>query len=118
MRIALLLACLAVGDDAEVARQLREKGVKVTETKGVATSADVADCSKWTDDDFKLLAQLTHLKNLSVGPGLADAHLPLLAGLSELDTLQTNLSLITDDGVKGFAAFKSLKILKFFHPGK
>jgi len=118
MRIALLLACLAVGDDAEVARQLREKGVKVTESKGVATSADVADCSKWTDDDFKLLAQLTHLKNLSVGPGLADAHLPLLAGLSELDTLQTNLSLITDDGVKGLTGLKNLKNVKFFHPCK
>src|ERR1051325_3007782 len=106
MQAALLLALLALGDDGEIARLLREKGVKITESKGVATSADVPDCSKWTDDDFKLLARLTHLKNLSFGPGLADAHLPLLAGLSELDTVQTNLALLTDDGVKGFAAFK------------
>jgi len=118
MQVVLLLSFLALGDDAEIARRLREKGVKITETKGVATSADVADCSKWTDDDFKLLARLTHLKNLSVGPGLADAHLPLLAGLSELETLQTNLSLITDDGVKGLAGLQSLKNVKFFHPCK
>ena len=118
MVAALLLALLVAGDDAEVARLLREKGVKVTESKGVATSAEVADCSKWTDDDFKLLAQLTHLKNLSFGPGLADAHLPLLAGLAELENLQTNLSLITDEGVKGLAGFKSLKNVKFFHPCK
>ena len=116
---AVLLGLLVgVADDAEVVKQLREKGVKVVESKGVATSAEVGDCSKWTDDDFKLLARLSHLKNLSFGPGLGDAHLPLLAGLAELDTVQTNLALITDDGVKGFAGFKSLKILKFFHPCK
>jgi hypothetical protein len=118
--ISAVVLSLLIGaaDEAEVIRRLREKGVKVTESKGVAASAEVADCSKWTDDDFKLLAQLTRLKSLSFGPGLGDAHLPLLAGLSELDTLQTNLSLITDDGVKGLAGFKSLKIVKFFHPCK
>ena len=46
MQVAMLLAVLALVDDAEIARQLREKGVKVTESKGVATSAEVADCSK------------------------------------------------------------------------
>jgi hypothetical protein len=105
-------------DEAELARQLREKGVKVTESKGVVTSAEVGDCSKWTDQEFKQVAQLSRLKNLSFGPGLGDAHLPLLADLSELETLQTNLSLITDDGVKALAGFKSLKNVKFFHPCK
>jgi hypothetical protein len=118
MRAALLIALLATADDAEVARLLREKGVKVTESKGIATSAEVGDCTKWTDEDFKQVARLSHLKSLSFGPGLADAHLPLLAGLSELESLQTNLSLLTDDGVKGLAGFKSLKIVKFFHPCK
>lgn len=116
---ALLLALLiGAADDAEVVQQLREKGVKVTESKGVATSAEVGDCSKWTDDDFKVLARLSHLKSLSFGPGLGDAHLPLLSGLAELESLQTNLALVTDDGLKGLAGFKSLKIVKFFHPGK
>jgi hypothetical protein len=110
--ILLMLMTLAC-QDAEALQQLRDKGVKVT-----ATSAEVGDCSKWTEDDFKLLAKLTKLKSLSFGPGLGDAHLPLLASLSELESLQTNLSLITDDGVGGLAALKSLKILKFFHPGK
>jgi hypothetical protein len=108
----LLLLFALVGDD-DVLQQLRDKGVKVT-----ATSAEVGDCSKWTDDDFKLLAKVAKLKSLSFGPGLGDAHLPLLAGLSELESLQTNLSTITDDGVGGLAAFKNLKILKFFHPSK
>jgi hypothetical protein len=116
--IALLVLAALVGDEAETVKLLREKGVKVTETKGTATSAEVADCSKWTDDEFKLVAGLSHLKSLSFGPGLRDAHLPLLAGLAELETLQTNLALITDAGVKGLAGFKSLKIVKFFHPCK
>jgi hypothetical protein len=116
MMSAILLALLVgAADDAE---ELREKGVKVTESKGVATSAEVGDCSKWTDDDFKLLARLSRLKSLSFGPGLGDAHLPLLAGLGELESLQTNLAVITDEGVKGLAGFKALKIVKFFHPGK
>ena len=114
----LLVSDPARADDAEVVRLLREKGVKVTETKGVATSVDVGDCSKWTEEEFKQLAQLSHLKMLSFGPGLGDSSLPLLSGLSELEYLSTNLSLISDEGMKGFAGFKSLKSLKFFHPCK
>src|SRR5687767_13426965 len=111
MRTLILLLLTAAADDAETARLLREKGVKVVESKGVAASAEVGDCSKWSEDDFKLLARLSRLKSLSFGPGLSDAHLPLLAGLSELETLQTNLALVTDDGVKALAGFKSLRIV-------
>ncbi len=120
MRMLILAVALipSPNDEAEAVRLLKEKGVKVGESKGVATSADVSDCSKWADEDFRCLAQLTHLKSLSFGPGLGDAQLPLLTGLSELETLQTNLALISDDGVKSLAALKSLKVLKFFHPGK
>ena len=118
MRALILLLLAALPDDAEAVRLLREKGVKVVESKGVATSAEVGDCSKWSEDDFKLLARLSRLKSVSFGPGLGDAHLPLLAGLSELETLQTNLALITDDGVKALAGFKALRIVKFFHPCK
>jgi hypothetical protein len=121
MTLILALAVAAVpfpDDDAEAIRLLRGKGAKVTETKGVATSADVGDCTAWTEDDFKQLATLTHLKSLSFGPGLGDAQVALLAGLSELEVLQTNLSQVTDDGVRSLAAFKRLKVLKFFHPCK
>lgn len=119
MRLAMVLVLLmAPADDAEIARFLREKGVKVVETKGTVTSLEVGDCSAWTDDDFKKVAQLSGLKSLSFGKGLKDDSLPLLAGLSELESLQTNLALITDDGVKALAACKSLKVLKFFHPCK
>ena len=119
MTTAILLVLLSCGaDDAEIVRLLKEKGVKVVETKGVATSAEVGDCSAWTEEDFRRLGQLSHLKTLSVGAGLGDPSLPLLAGLLELESLQTNLSKITDGGIKGLAALKGLKVLKFFHPCK
>src|SRR6185295_10684393 len=106
MKSLLILAALfpLPQDDAEILRLLKEKGVKVTETKGVATSAEVGDCTKWTEADFRQLGQLIHLRSLSFGPGLSDAQLPLLSGLTELESLQTNLALISDDGVKGLAA--------------
>lgn len=121
-----LLALLALpfcsgparADEAEVARLLKEKGATVTETKGVVTAVDAGDCSKWSDEEFRQLVQLAHLRNLSFGPGLKDASLALLSGLTELEYFSTNLSLISDDGVKGFAPFKKLKVLKFFHPAK
>jgi len=116
--LGFLLILLNSTDDAEIAAHLRELGAKVTEAKGVVTSVDAADCSKWTEADFKQLGQLGHLKNLSMGAGLSDATLPLLAGLAELETLQTNLATVSDEGVQGFAALKSLRTLKFFHTGK
>jgi hypothetical protein len=118
MMLALGLLFVLQAGDADLAAPLKEKGAKVTEAKGVVTSVDVNDCSKWTEDDFKKLGQLVHLKNLSMGAGLTDATLPLLSGLTELETFQTNLATVSDDGVKGFLALKKLRTLKFFHPGK
>jgi len=118
LTLGYLLAILGSADEAEIAAHLRELGAKVTEAKGVVTSVDAADCSKWTEADFKQLGQLGHLKNLSMGAGLTDATLPLLAGLAELETFQTNLAAVSDEGVQGFAVLKNLRTLKFFHPGK
>src|SRR5579872_85496 len=116
--LGFFLAALSLGDDAGVAAVLREKGAKLTESKGYVTSVDVNDCSTWSADDFRKLGQLSQLRNLSMGAGLSDATLPLLSGLAELETFQTNLSTVSDEGVKGFAALKNLRVLKFFHPGK
>src|SRR5258708_38484224 len=116
--LGCLLAVLHSADEVEIANHLRQLGAKFTEAKGVVGSVDAADCCKWTEDDFKQLGQRGHLKNLSMGAGLSDATLPLLEGLAELETLQTNLAAVSDHGVKGFAALKNLRTLKFFHPGK
>lgn len=114
----LLCAPAAPGDDAEIARLLKEKGAVIGESKGVVTSLDAKDCTKWTEEDFRNLGKLSQLKNLSLGPGVSDATLTLLGGLAELDTLQTNLPTVTDEGVKSLLLLKKLKNAKFFHPGK
>jgi hypothetical protein len=123
---AVLLASLAValgsvpacGDDAETARLLREKGATAVEKKGVVTAVEANDCSKWSEEDFRHLGQLSRLTTLTLGPGLDDRAMALLTGLSELEYLQTNLSTMTDEGLKSFLPLRKLKTLKFFHPGK
>ncbi len=118
MPCILLLALFAFADDAEIARSLKEKGAKIGETKGAITTLDAADCSAWTEADFRQLGQLTHLKSLSLGRGVTDTTLPLFCGLPELEVLQTNECQVTDDGIKALTGLTSLKNLKLFHPGK
>jgi len=117
MTLALALL-LALADDDAVAQALKDKGAKVVVAKGVVTSVEAGDVSAWTEDDFKRVASLSGLRNLSVGKGLTDAGLAILAGLPELDTLQTNASPFTDDGVGALAKAPKLKVLKIFHPDK
>jgi hypothetical protein len=95
---------------------LEKLGAKVTVSAGVVTQVQV-DVSKFTEADFRTLAQVTSIKQLSTdGKTLNDANLPLLAGLTELETLSTNSTALSDEGYKGFGAFKKLKSLALFHP--
>jgi len=70
-----------------------------------------------TDADFAEIGRLNHLTSLDVNNGLNDDRLALLTGLAALENLQTNQAQITDDGVKPLAKLRSLRNLKFFHPG-
>jgi len=72
-QLVILVALISLpADEAEIARLLREKGAKVVETKGVVSSVEAGDCSKWGDEEFRQLGRLTHLKSLSFGLGLSD----------------------------------------------
>jgi len=120
--VALLVFSLgsysASADDAEIGKLLRSKGAEITESKGVVTAITIQDGSKLTDDDFRKITRLTHLRSISLSNGLNDARLSELTVLVNLEYLQTNLAQITDDGVKSLARLKNLRNLKFFHPGK
>jgi hypothetical protein len=124
--LAVALICLLFGlaylpadaGETEAGKRLKALGADVTETKGVITGLSVKDASKWTDDDFRLIAGLRHLKMLSLSNGLNDDRLAQLAALAELEYLQTNLADVTDAGLKPLAQLTSLKVIKFFHPGK
>jgi len=105
-------------DDAEISKLLKAKGAAVTESKCIVTAITVQDDSKLTDEDFRQITRLTHLKTLSLSNCLNDERLSQLTALAELEYLQTNLAQVTDDGIKPLAQLKKLKTLKFFHPGK
>jgi len=105
-------------DDAENGKLLKAKGVEVKESKGTITGLTVQDGSKLTDEDFRRITRLSHLKTLSLSNCLNDERLSQLTGLAKLEYLQTNLAQVTDDGIKPLAQLKNLKKLKFFHPGK
>jgi len=119
---ALLLWALcsypAHADDAEISKLLKDKGAKVTESRGVVTAVAISDGSKLTDADFRQLGRLAHLKTLDLNNCLNDDRLAQLTGLAELEYLQTNLAQVTDDGLKPLARLQNLRNVKFFHPGK
>jgi hypothetical protein len=121
--IGALLVCAvgswpALADDTEIGKLLKAKGAEITESKGVVTAITIQDGSKLTDEDFRQITRLPHLKTLFLSNCLNDERLGQLTALAELEYLQTNLAQITDDGLKPLARLKNLKNLKFFHPGK
>jgi hypothetical protein len=120
--IALLVAAFSSGsvgaDDTEIVKHLKAKGAEFTESKGTVTAVSISDGSKLTDDDFKQLTHLSNLKMLTLSKCLDDKQVALLPALAGLEYLQTNLTDVSDDGIKPLAQLKNLKTLKFFHPGK
>jgi hypothetical protein len=115
--IACALHCpCARGGEAEIIQSLKDKGATVTDVKGVLSVN--ADCSKWTDDEYRQLGQLTRVKNVGLNKGLTDSGIALLSGLSELQTFGCNGSGFSDEGLKPMAKFKKLRNVAIFHPGK
>jgi hypothetical protein len=120
----ILAGCLLFGTSARggqetsLAKELSDKGAKLTGAHGVITGFDLPDLSKWNDDDFKKIAELSRIQKLSFGRGLTNHHLSLLIHLPEVTAFTTNGSDLDDDGVRQLAQFKKLAVLTFFHPGR
>src|SRR6185312_14660806 len=68
--------------DVEVAKLLKAKGVEVKDAKGIITAITVPDGSQLTDDEFRQMTRLSHLKMLSLSKGLNDERLAQLTGLA------------------------------------
>jgi hypothetical protein len=119
--MTFLLAALAAlaGQETPAADALRALGAEVTETGGVIVRVAFKDCSKLGEAEFRRIGAIKGLKSLTLYGGkkaLNDATLPLLAGLSELEELNTEGIHVSDAGLAGFAALRNLKALAFFHP--
>jgi hypothetical protein len=115
----LLLAFTASLRAAEPADALRALGAQVKEKDGAVTEISFRDCSKLGEAEFRLIGQCKALKSLTLYgscAGLNDTTLPLLGGLAELESLSTDGTKLSDDGMKGFTALKNLHSLAMFHP--
>jgi hypothetical protein len=97
---------------------LKAAGAKITETNGAVTKLEFRDCKNLGEADFARIGRLKSLKSLTVFGGCAglnDATLPLLAGLTALEELNTEGVQISDDGLKHLAALTSLRSASFYH---
>lgn len=97
---------------------MSSKGVKITDSLGMATGIEVHDPSQLNGDDFQKIAQLGQLQRLSFGKGLNNSQLSTLIHLPNVTTFTTNGSDLDDEGVAQLAQFKKLQTLTFFHPGR
>jgi hypothetical protein len=103
-------------DEPEIAGRLRAFGVEVTVRDGVVIGASAANLSP---EGYRAVGECTSLRSLSVSgtaAPLSAETLPLLAGLVNLESLNTNQAWLADDDFRLFAPLRSLKRLALYHP--
>jgi len=115
---ALILPAMLHAGDAEILAALKSKGAEFTETNGTVTGLAFGDCSTLTPADYAQIRQLAQVKSLNMGRGFNDAGLKALGEMPALESLSTNGMDATDEGIRALAAFKALRTIAFFHPGK
>ncbi len=106
-------------DESEIAA-LRLIGAEVKQSDGVITSINV-NCQDFDDSDYQLIGSLTSLKSLTIGghpSTLTDEHLQMLTGLKDLESIQLDGAVLSDEGFRHFTAFTKLKRLSLFHPSR
>jgi hypothetical protein len=114
----LLAALLALQEPLD-AEELRRLGAEVKAAEGQISRVSFKDCARLGEAQYRGIGRLKGLKSLTLYGGkktLTDATLPLLAGLTELEELHTEGIHVSDAGLAGFAAFKNVRTLSFFHP--
>ncbi len=116
--IALVFTSSLCANDATIVAALKGKGAEITETKGVVTGVSFRDCSKFSEEDFGKVRELSQVKQVSLGAGCNDKTLIALGALPELENLSTNGLDATDEGIRVLTACKKLKVFAMFHPSK
>lgn len=114
--LAALLLCLT--DDAEASALLTQAGARVkTGPDGSVTEVYCKDSSALTPEHYQAIGGLRKLRVLTLYNRctLTDETLALLSGLDALEELQIDGAKFSDDGMKAFAGFKSLRKCTFFH---
>lgn len=94
------------------------KGAEAIKTKEEVTGLNFPDATTLTEDDYKLIRQMEHLKSLQFNHGPSVEGMKILTGMPEVEKFTTNGIAITDDHIKVLATFPNLQVITFFHPGK
>jgi Leucine Rich repeat len=120
--IAVSLVFLSlVGDDASIAEALKAKGVQIRQEKsGVVTEVSAAYKTTLSLDDYRKIGELKSVRRIWLSPmgqPLDDPALVALGPMESVENFFANGAKLTDDDMKGFAGWKSLKHLGFDHWG-
>lgn len=122
--IVAFCPALGLADERAAAKPLVDLGAEVAFDKdGFVTSFRLRQGEKLSLDDFRTLGEFRHLTQLylSGGRGMTDAHLAHLKSLDALERVTLDGVLLTDDGLRSLAGWKSLRKLVFYnitHRGK
>ena len=116
----LFAANLAAQGDAQAEARLKELGAQIKRTGGAVTELRIRG-AKLGAAEYRLIGGLTALRTLNLGgreTALTDGHLALLSGLTNLEAIQSDGALLSDEGFRHFAAFRKLRRLALFHPSR
>ena len=109
----------ANADHAGIMSRLEAKGVKLKKLRdGTATEISVGGDVILTLDDYRLIGQLKKLQRVNLSARdlpLRDDTLAAIGALKNVEYLFSNGAKFTDDGLKGFAGWTSLRHFGFDH---
>ena len=114
----LFAANLAAQGDAQAEARLKELGAQIKRTGGAVTELRIRG-AKLGAAEYRLIGGLTALRTLNLGgreTALTDGHLALLSGLTNLEAIQSDGALLSDEGFRHFAAFRKLRCWRCFIP--
>jgi hypothetical protein len=139
----LCMVAAATADERDVAEKLRALGGKVTEENGMVTAVAFDDLmNRGSQEDLKrlyaafdqtqlrdqpslarveevlqLVSQLPHLRRLQLYKcPIHDAQISHITGLKNLETLNLEATLLSDDAYKQIAELTQLRSLALYHP--
>lgn len=107
-----------LADDRSAAEALRKHGAEIgLDGDGFANSLRLRESGRLTRDEFALIGRMTKLRTLGLSGGrtLGDEHLELLRDLPALERVTLDGFMLTDDGLRHLAAWKSLTKLTFYN---
>ncbi|QDU98980.1 leucine-rich repeat domain-containing protein [Lignipirellula cremea] len=118
LAITLAITAPVVADERAAADALRQRGAVVQlDDEGFVVSFRCREGGRLTLDDFRTVGGFRRVKTLSLSGGrtLGDEHLALLAGLEKLERVTLDGMMLTDDGLRHLAGWKSLRKLTFYN---